>query len=346
MKIQSDFSAKSAKKYVLSALLCTLFLFVYSTPALAVDAGHPRTLVPLGVTAGIRANAEGVAVAGLLDVETASGVQRPAQDAGLREGDRILRINGKSVTDTGDMRSIIEENGASALTITIRRGEDTQEISLTPVQSRDGDFRIGVWIRDALLGIGTLTYYDPATGRFGALGHGVTGSDGDELMDIGGSVLVRSGVREVIRGQSGSPGELRGEFDQSCVLGAIEKNTGAGIFGSFTSPVHAEPVPLCPSDEVCEGAAQVLTCVEGDTAQLYDIRILRLYASEHGNLRNLLIEVTDPALLERTGGIVQGMSGSPILQNGRIVGAVTHVLVNDPTQGYGIFIENMLDAAA
>ena len=344
MKIQNKFSAQSAKKYALSALLCTLFLFVYSTPAHAVGA-HPQTLVPMGMTAGIRANAEGICVAGLLDVETTSGVQRPAQDAGLREGDRILRINGTTVCDTGDMRSIIEENGASPLTITILRGEDTQEITLTPVQSRDGNFRIGVWIRDALLGIGTLTWYDPSTGRFGALGHGVTGSDGDGLMDIGGSVLVPSRVREVVRGQSGTPGELRGEFDQSCVLGSIEQNTGAGIFGSFTSPVHAQPLPLCPADEVCEGAAQILTCVEGDTPQLYDIRILKLYASDHGNLRNMLIEVTDDELLACTGGIVQGMSGSPIIQDGKLIGAVTHVLVNDPTRGYGIFIENMLEAA-
>ncbi|MBE6931734.1 MAG: SpoIVB peptidase, partial [Ruminococcaceae bacterium] len=339
MKLQTHFSTGQRKKYALALFLCLIFSLAAVSPAAAADL--PEALIPLGMTAGIRSAAEGVAVAGLLEVQTDDGVRQPAGEAGLAEGDRILSINGTTVNDTASMRALIAESGISPLTLTVRRGDKELDFSLTPVKASDGNLRIGVWIRDAMLGIGTLTFYDPRTGRFGALGHGVTGSD-DKLMDIDGSVLVPSSVREVVRGQCGTPGELRGSFDESRVIGDIEKNTGAGIFGSFTASPQAEPIPLCPSGDIKEGTAQILSCVEGDAPQLYDIRILRLYGSDHGNLRNMLIEVTDEALLARTGGIVQGMSGSPICQNGKIVGAVTHVLVNDPTRGYGIFIENML----
>ncbi|MDD6878180.1 MAG: SpoIVB peptidase [Clostridiaceae bacterium] len=324
------------------AVLLALFILL-SAAAPAHAAALPDALVPIGVTAGIRLPTDGVTVSGLTGVETAAGNVYPARDAGLMAGDRLLEANGRPVRSAEELQKAV--SGGDALTLTIRRGDETKEIRVTPAKGREG-YRIGVWVRDSMLGIGTLTYYNPKDGGFGALGHGITDDAGGErLLSISGGSIVPSYVTDVRPGKSGEPGELHGRFEPSKVLGTVDKNTEGGIFGRMSaSPAAQNAVPCLPAGEVRTGDAQILACVDGETARTYHIRILKLYPDDE-NLRNLLIEVTDAALLAKTGGIVQGMSGSPILQDGKLVGAVTHVLVNDPTRGYGIFIENMLDAA-
>lgn len=322
-------------------LLCFIFAVCLLTiPAIAVD-----TLVPLGITTGIRLPTDGVIVAGLTGVETPDGVVRPAQDAGLLAGDMIIKVNGEPVGTSAQVQQAVDEG--KPITFTVRRGDETIDVKVTPVKGRDG-YRIGIWVRDSMLGIGTLTYYDPKTGAFGALGHGISDAESGDLMSIKDSVLIPSYVTDVRAGKAGDPGELHGRFDPSQIIGHVAKNTNGGIFGTLdvnALPQVAGALPLGKQGEVRVGDAQILSCVDGDTARLYNIRILKLYPDDP-NLRNILIEVTDEALLSKTGGIVQGMSGSPILQDGKLIGAVTHVLVNEPKRGYGIFIENMLASGA
>ncbi len=341
MKYTPLTSRRAGRPAILLALL--LLLSLISAPA-AYAASLPETLVPIGVTAGIRLPSDGVVISGLTGVETQAGTVYPARDAGLSPGDKLLEVDGRPIRSAAELQKAVTRG--NTLTLTIQRGGETHQYRVTPVKGRDG-YRIGVWIRDSLLGIGTLTYYNPADGSFGALGHGITdeASKTDALIQIAGGSIIPSYVTDVSPGKAGDPGELHGRFDSSKPLGIVEKNTLGGIFGKMsTVPVAPNAVPCLPANQVQAGTAQILACTDGETARAYDIRILKLYPDDV-NLRNLLIEVTDPTLLAKTGGIVQGMSGSPILQNGKLIGAVTHVLVNDPTKGYGIFLENMIKAS-
>ena len=209
----------------------------------------------------------------------------------------------------------------------------------------DGTWRLGAWIRDSMAGIGTVTFYDPATGSFGALGHGITDTDTGLLMPLGDGSVMHASVKAVKRGSAGEPGELKGSFDLAHDLGGLYANTEQGVFGTMESCGFTEgsALPVAKAGEVRTGPAAILSNVSGDRVESYSIEIVRVLGST--GVQNLLIQVTDPALIQQTGGIVQGMSGSPILQDGKLVGAVTHVMVNEPSKGYGILIENMLEQA-
>ena len=293
-------------------------------------------LVPVGHTVGIKLFSRGVVVVKLTEGGT------PARECGLRTGDVIVKCGGDPVTSTEHFQSLLQKSGGTAADLQIDRAGDQMTLSVEPSQNDQGVYCIGAWVRDSMAGIGTMTYYDPATGAFGALGHGVTDTDTALLMPFSNGSILPSTVKAVKKGESGSAGELRGDFDLTGDLGPLYANTGSGIFGKLDqAPQAGTPVP---TGTALPGPATVLANVQGDEVREYDIEILKVSSGSAGG-RDLVLSVTDPVLLETTGGIVQGMSGSPILQNGKIVGAVTHVLLNDPTKGYGILIENMLEAA-
>ena len=326
------------------AAVCLAFLFACAAHAPAARAAEEnvRCLVPVGHTVGVKLFADGVMVVGLSDGET------PAKESGLREGDILLAFNGTDVDSIEQFQRLLAENGAARATMSVRRGARTLTLPVTPEASSGGGYRLGAWIRDSMAGIGTMTFYDPQSGVFGALGHGVTDVDTGALMPLEHGSVMDATVKAVKRGESGSPGELRGDFDLTRDSGSLYANTDCGVFGVLdgeTNAVTTRPaVPVAKKGEVTTGKAAILANCGGDEVRAYEVEIERVYAGASPT-RNLLVRVTDPALLARTGGIVQGMSGSPILQNGKLVGAVTHVLVNDATRGYGIFIENMLAAA-
>ena len=326
-----------------------LFLFAVFAPAARAStvtggaAGSTvRCLVPVGHTIGVKLFADGVLVVGLSDGDT------PAKASGLREGDIVLAFNGTEIDSTEHLQQLLAENGEARATVSVMRGAKTLTLPITPEETDDGAYRLGAWIRDSMAGIGTMTFYDPETGMFGALGHGVTDVDTGALMPLQSGNIMDATVKAVKRGESGSPGELRGDFDLTRDSGSLYANTDCGLFGTIEGETNAvvtqTAVPIAARDEVRTGKASILANVDGGEVREYDVEIERIYAGASPT-RNLLVRVTDPELLAKTGGIVQGMSGSPILQNGRLVGAVTHVLVNDAARGYGIFIENMLDAA-
>ena len=297
-------------------------------------AAAPETVIPGGNTIGLELKLEGVAIVEFSD---------PApESAGLRRGDLVQKIDGVPVASVADIVSRVERSAGRVLRLTVRR--DGKEKTFQIAARQDGGvWRLGILVRDGITGIGTVTYYDPSDGTFGALGHGVNNGASGELLPMRAGTVLASQVASVTRGEKGSAGALQGAIRRGGACGEILKNTDCGIFGTLPSAEGAE-VPVAKPGQVHTGAATIRSNVEGSSVGEYAVRITAI-RSDDARGRNLLLEVTDPVLLQKTGGIVQGMSGSPILQDGRLVGAVTHVLIDDPARGYGILIENMLAAA-
>lgn len=287
-------------------------------------------LIPGGCTVGVKLYTQGLVVTGF-------EAQSAAKAAGMKKGDMIIAVDGAEVHTAAALRDSL---GEEPVVLTVLRNGKEARFCVDPKEKQ-----IGAYVRDSVAGIGTVTYYDPDTGAFGALGHGVNDAETDHLVPVEAGVVVRSSVEDVRKGQGGNPGELRGKFDVETVLGTVDRNSASGLFGHLSSPLAGKPMTVAESDDVEPGPATILSNVDGTNVRSYDVEILKIYPHAAATGRNLLLQVTDQTLLNTTGGIVQGMSGSPIIQDGKLVGAVTHVLVNDPTRGYGIFIENMLDAA-
>lgn len=301
-----------------------------------------HTLVPLGRTVGIKLFSDGVLVVGL-----AEDGQIPARQMGVKVGDLITHINGTEVDTIEQVQTLLAARAEGPLTVNIVRGEKQLQLTGTVTRSEDGAYRLGAWIRDSMAGIGTMTFYDPQSDTFAALGHGINDVDTSRLMTLESGSIMYSTVTGVKRGQSGAPGQLNGSFDVQRDMGQLYANTRAGVYGTLTDDSlldSAQPMQVAHRSQVKTGKATILSNIAGEAVEEYEVEILHVYPAIEGELRNLMLKVTDPRLLEKTGGIVQGMSGSPIIQNGKLVGAVTHVLVNDPTRGYGIFIDNMLAA--
>ncbi len=303
-------------------------------------------ICPGGMAFGVKFFTEGVLVVGLSSVTGFGFTVSPAAEAGIQKGDVLLSINGTKLESAEDLKELIEEAEMNPVTIELQRGDETLSTVLYPALSaEDNRYRAGLWVRDSTAGIGTVTYINAEDGSFGGLGHGICDSDTGALMPLGRGVVVDVDINGIKKGAVGVPGELRGAFD-NVQHGTIEKNTETGVYGTFdVMPENlAEPMPIGLKEELKTGKAFIYTTLRGNTPEKFEIEIEKIY-KDSGSTKNFLIRVTDKHLLEETGGIVQGMSGSPIIQNGKIVGAVTHVLINDPTRGYGIFIENMLNTA-
>ena len=323
------------------AVFTAFILFSSVTPC--VLAHVPQELVPVGQTVGIDIKCDGVMVVAIGEVESARGMVSPGTDAGLLLGDVITQVGSEKVASATAFKEAIEKAQGEAVSVHLRRGAENLQLTLTPVLDESGDYELGLWLRDSMAGIGTVTFYDPKSGIFGALGHSVSEVETGTLMPLAGGSIMPASVKSVRKGASGAPGELQGEFDFTRKIGTLFSNTMTGIFGHASGSdtfSQATPLPIGTAGDLTLGAAKIRTNVEGTDIQEFDIEISRIFSG--GDDRNMMITVTDPALIARTGGIVQGMSGSPILQNGKIVGAVTHVLINNPERGYGISIERMV----
>ncbi len=305
--------------------------------SLPVKAWAAELLVPVGQVVGLQLGDDTLTVAAYDDILGA-----PAREAGLKIGDELVAIDGSSVSCVRDVRTALTDSG-EAVELTVRRGGKLKSLRLVPTRTGDGP-RLGVYLRQGIAGIGTVTFYDPDTGLFGTLGHGVSTGKGELLRMTQGSACTAS-VLSVKKGRCGEPGQLKGSADGSAVVGVLIKNTPQGVFGMASKGWEGKTMPTADYEDIRTGPALIRSTIAGDRVQEYSVEILKIYPESRTDGRNFLLKVTDPELLGTTGGIVQGMSGSPLLQNGKIIGAVTHVLVNDPTTGYGIFIENMLEAA-
>ena len=321
------------KRLIRAAVCSAVLLLILPVSTLAA-----QTLIPVGRVIGLQLQDDTVTVAAFEEES-----HNRAKAAGLKVGDQIIRVGEQPVRCTQDVRAALDHCDGD-VSLTIRRGCKQITLVFAPEQTADGP-RMGVYLRQGIAGIGTITYYDPDTGAFGTLGHGVNDPKGALLPMVRGEAYPAE-ITSVVSGKSGDPGQLKGRADSGDVLGSLLRNTPQGVFGQTASGWDGEAIAVAAPEEIVTGTATIRSTVTGGEPRDYSVEILKIYPREHSQGRNLLLKVTDPELLEITGGIVQGMSGSPIIQNGKLVGAVTHVLVNDPTRGYGIFIENMLEAAA
>ncbi|MBR5535341.1 MAG: SpoIVB peptidase [Clostridia bacterium] len=297
-----------------------------------------------GSSIGIRLYADSLIVIAVGRVNSKG--KSPAEEAGIKEGDVIVSLNGEKVGSPEEFSKRIEEiNGE--VTLGIQTGDGVKNVTLTPeVSEYDNVKRIGLWVRDSTAGVGTLTYMNPKDMSYGALGHGVSDSDTGVKFTVKEGSVEECAIGEIKKGEKGVPGEMKGVFlSNAKVLGNITKNEKEGIFGNLTHMPQGEMVETGHKSEIKKGVAHIRTSLDGKTVEEYEIEILKVSKNTKNPSKGLVIQVTDERLIEKTGGIVQGMSGSPILQDGKLIGAVTHVLVNDPTRGYGIFIENMLEAS-
>ena len=311
-------------------LLC-LWLLVQTVSA-------TRLLVPGGQVIGL-ALADNTVTVAAFD----QNLGQAAKTAGLQIGDRIVSIDTQIVQSAEDIRQALSRSDGT-VDISVLRSGKAKKLHVQPAITEDGP-RLGVYLKQGVTGIGTVTWYDTQTGQFGALGHGVSNQNGELVAMASGSAYSAT-VVSVRKGQSGDPGQLMGALQDRQPIGVLSKNTVRGVFGKLDVPWQAEPLPVAAAEQTHTGSAVIRSTVNDSQIQEYSVEILKIYPNASAAGRNMLLKVTDERLLQTTGGIVQGMSGSPIIQDGKLVGAVTHVLVNDPTTGYGIFIENMLDAAA
>ena len=306
-----------------------------------------RQVLVCGTGFGIKMFASGVMVVGFSDLRTDSGTENPAKDAGLVLGDYLITVDGQRVRTNEQMAEIVSRSGGRALEVVYTHEGERRTTTLQPVRdSTTGGWMAGVWVRDSSAGIGTLTFIDPNASVFAGLGHGITDVDTGQNVLLGSGEIVAVKISGAVAGTPGLPGELKGSFSGVLPMGSIRINGDTGVYGLiYDTAAQGTMMETAQQQEVEPGPAQILTTIDEGGVRAYDIEIEEISFSTSDPNRNLLLHVTDPELLAATGGIVQGMSGCPIIQNGRLVGAVTHVLVKDPTRGYGIFVENMLRTA-
>lgn len=306
-----------------------------------------KSVIVCGTPFGVKMFTDGVMVVGLSEIDTSDGLACPAKSSGIQKGDIIRSIDGTTVYTNEDVASCIEKSDGKCLSISVERDGKTMIVSVIPQKEiKENNYKAGFWVRDSSAGIGTLTFYDPETDVFAGLGHAVCDSDTGNILPLLSGDVVSASISSVKKGTVGTPGELSGTFIFSDTFGTLEVNDETGLYGSASEQLAGISYPIAPKQTVREGDATILSTISGTTAKEYSITIKKVSLTEDTLTKNMVIEVTDPDLIKETGGIVQGMSGSPILQDGKLVGAVTHVFINDPTKGYAIFAENMLETAS
>ena len=348
--LKVDLSEKlTMKSEVLTTYQMNVKLFgVMPLKQVDIQVIEDRMVMPAGVPIGIYVETEGVLVVGVGDFKGQDGLEYAPAKYVIQNGDYILKVNDEVVEGKKQFIDLIEKYGDEEITLQVKRDEEKIELKVTPKKNQNGENKIGIWVRDNAQGIGTLTFVDES-GNFGALGHGINDMDTSKLMELGEGLLYKTNIIAIKKGTKGEPGELTGmiSYSDKNVVGTISDNTDAGIFGvcetvkmPLMEEAHMYPIGL--KQEIHLGKAQIITTVD-DSREYYDIEITEIRLDHDNVNRGIVIKITDPKLLNLTGGIVQGMSGSPIIQDGKIIGAVTHVLVQDSTKGYGIFIENMLE---
>ncbi len=303
-----------------------------------------RTVIACGTPFGIKMLTDGVVVTDFGAVNGRLSQQSPAEAAGIRKGDVITSVNGIGVYDSISLSDAVQLDPECEIEL-IRDGTELEFTVTALISDTDGEYRLGMWTKDSVAGIGTMTYYDPETGVFAGLGHGVSDTSTGIRMPLLSGEITAVTITDVIRGAGGVPGELCGAFISTVEIGKLTLNSDYGVFGICdNSPILSEPVEIARRDEVKAGKAVIYTTTGGMMPEEYEIEIISLDRNSTSPAKNMTVRITDEELLSRTGGIVQGMSGSPIIQNGKLVGAITHVLVGDPSLGYAVFAENMENA--
>lgn len=311
-----------------------------------VEVVDEMQVVVLGTPFGMKLYTEGVLVVDATDVETADGKVNPALNAGIKKGDYILSVNGNEIHSNEDLSAIVENSNGQQLHFVVMRSGKKIHINVNPVISNEsGNYKIGIWIKDSSAGIGTLTFYSPATNMICGLGHGICDEDTNTILEVETGEIIDAEIISVEKGEAGSPGKLNGRLGYN-TLGEINLNCERGVYSTLSGNIDMSRIyEIGLKNEIKDGKAKILCTIDQNGPKFYDCEIKIRNSAIHSKTQNLIVTITDQKLLEKTGGIIQGLSGSPIIQNNKLVGAVTHVLVDDPTKGYGIFAENMLETA-
>lgn len=325
------------------------FLGLFPVKSVNVKRVPDISLYPGGTSIGVKLNTKGVLVVALSDIEVnGKKISSPAAQSGIMVGDSILTVDGKAIKSAEMLSETINECGGREIKIELERKGQTLKKLVKPVRaSKENKYKVGLWVRDSTAGVGTLTFYDSKSGNFAALGHPITDVDTGTILSIDKGELISSSIINIRKGSRGTPGELKGIFvNEDKIIGKVTDNTECGIFGKADKSIlknhKVKPMKIALRDEIKEGDAKIITTLDESGPKYYDIKIEKLLSQDKPGPKSMIIKITDSKLLEKTGGIVQGMSGSPIIQNNKIVGAVTHVLINKPDTGYGIYIEWML----
>lgn len=309
------------------------------------------TVIPVGNVAGVKLYTSGVLVVGMTEVQGMDNLKyKPYQNSGIKEGDMIVSIEEQEISSTTDLINTVNKSNGKELDIKYVRDGQTQECSMIPTQTNNNEYKLGLWVRDSAAGVGTVSFYEPKTRTFGALGHGITDIDTGRLINISNGEFITTKVLSITKGTQGNPGKMQGTVAKQQNIGKIYKNTNFGIYGvvdnlSALKLDNSKEMEVALREEIQAGPATILSSLDGEKVREYNIEIEKIYLNNDYDNKSMLIRVTDEDLLEKTGGIIQGMSGSPIIQNGKFVGAVTNVLVNDPSKGYAIFGDLMLKQA-
>lgn len=323
-------------------------LFGAKVKDVTVDTIENVEVVPIGKIIGMKLYTNGVLIVGMSEVENIENqLINPAKTCDIQEGDTIVKVNDTEIDDIESLKNVVNQSHGENVLLTLVRDGAVLTSNITPVQTEAEEYKLGLWVKDAATGVGTMTYYEKNTGNFAALGHGIVDSDTDKLIDIDSGEIVTSEIISITKAEVNNPGEIRGTIINQKTIGQVEKNTQFGIYGRLDNLTSlnidtSEALPVALRDEIKVGEATVLCSLDGKNSKPYNIKIEKINTSNNYDNKSMLIRVTDDELIQHTGGIIRGLSGSPILQNGKFVGAVTNVLVSNPEVGYAIFGDMMI----
>lgn len=324
------------------------FLDALKVKDIDVNVLPKTTVIPVGNIAGVKLYTSGVLVVGMSEIEgNDSKKYKPYENTGIKEGDTIIKIDDKEISSTEDLIKTVNMSNGEDIKVKFVHQEETKECSMTPVRTNNSEYKLGLWVRDSAAGVGTVTFYEPSTKTFGALGHGITDIDTNELINISSGEFITTRILNITKGESGEPGKIQGTVENQKNIGTISKNSKFGIYGKVDNLASlnidkSKEIEVALRDEIETGKATILCSLDNGQPKEYEIEIQKIYKENNYDNKSMKIKVTDQRLIDKTGGIIQGMSGAPILQNGKFVGAVTHVLVNNPLEGYAVFGDIML----
>lgn len=342
--LQTASNINKTKVNEIGKINLSLNLFnTFSIKDINVNVVSKTKVIPMGNAIGMKLYTDGVLVVGMSEIEG----KKPYENSGIKEGDRIVQIDKNEISNTEQLMEAVNKCNGNEVSVKYIRDEKTITTSITPVKNGNNQYKIGLWVRDAAAGVGTLTFYEPSSEMFGTLGHGILDIDTSGLIKIANGELVTTNILSITKGKKGEPGEIRGSIESGYTIGSITKNTNFGVFGklnktSYINTQKSDEIEVALRDEIKIEDAQIICELENGKKQYYNIKIQKVFTNNNKDNKSMLIKITDEKLLQKTGGIIQGMSGAPIIQNGKFIGAVTHVLVNDPTMGYGVFADIML----
>lgn len=342
--LQTASNINKTKVNEIGKINLSLNLFnTFSIKDINVNVVSKTKVIPMGNAIGMKLYTDGVLVVGMSEIEG----KKPYENSGIKEGDRIVQIDKNEISNTEQLMEAVNKCNGNEVSVKYIRDEKTITTSITPVKNGNNQYKIGLWVRDAAAGVGTLTFYEPSSEMFGTLGHGILDIDTSGLIKIANGELVTTNILSITKGKKGEPGEIRGSIESGYTIGSITKNTNFGVFGklnktSYINTQKSDEIEVALRDEIKTEDAQIICELENGKKQYYNIKIQKVFTNNNKDNKSMLIKITDLKLLKKTGGIIQGMSGAPIIQNGKFIGAITHVLVNNPLQGYAVFGETMI----